>query len=95
MTRSDLIHWISSEQKDFLQSDIDMAIRVVLDYLSESLALGQRIEVRGFGSFSLKYRTSRRARNPKTGESITLTSKYIPYFKASKALFRRMNPPHT
>lgn len=90
MTKSELIGLIAKQQKDLLFPDVQEAVSITLDYLSESLALGKRIEIRGFGSFSLRFRLGRVGRNPKTGEKVQLDSKYVPYFKAGKEVKQRV-----
>ena len=71
--------------------DVDQAIKELLELMSKTLAQGERIEVRGFGSFSLNYRAPRMARNPKTGERVPLAAKYVPHFKPGKELRERVN----
>ena len=71
--------------------EIQLAVKTVLAHLSEALASGQRIELRGFGSFSLHYRPPRMGRNPKTGEAVALSGKYVPHFKPGKDLRERVN----
>ena len=64
---------------------------MVIEYMANSLSLGERIEIRGFGSFSLHYREPRRGRNPKTGDAVNLSGKYVPYFKPGKEMRERVN----
>ena len=71
--------------------DIELAVKTMLDHMTESLSQGDRIEIRGFGSFSLHYRAPRVGRNPKTGESVELDSKYVPHFKPGKELREQVN----
>jgi len=91
MTRSKLIELIAAEQGHLLYKDVDLAVRCLLEQISSTLASGGRIEIRGFGSFSLHYRPSRVGRNPKTGSSVALPAKYIPYFRPGKELRDRVN----
>lgn len=91
MTKSELIERISLQQKQLSPRDVEDAVKRVIDYMSQSLADGERIEIRGFGSFSLHYREPRRGRNPKTGEAVELSGKYVPYFKPGKELRERVN----
>ncbi len=71
--------------------DIDLAVRAVMDVMTGALADGERIEIRGFGSFSLHYRKARTGRNPKTGESVGLSERFVPFFKPGKELRSRVN----
>lgn len=91
MTKSELIEKVASKQPQLSQKDVELAIKTLLEGMSQTLATGGRIEIRGFGSFSLHYRTARTGRNPKTGESVDLTGKYVPHFKPGKELRERVN----
>lgn len=91
MTRSELIQAMTRSQNKFESTDVDSVVDVILDQMVDSLSQGQRVEVRGFGSFSLRYREARRGRNPKTGESVELDSKYVPHFKPGKGLKERVD----
>ena len=91
MTKSELIEAISRKQKHLTAKDVELAVQHLLDLMSDSLATGQRIEIRGFGSFSLHYRPPRIGRNPKTGEAVALSGKYVPHFKPGKDLRERVN----
>jgi len=93
MTRSELIKQLTSreELKALSLQEIEQAVHALLEQLSQTLAKGQRIEVRGFGSFSLHYRKPRIGRNPKTGEAVQLAAKYSPHFKPGKELRERVN----
>ncbi len=91
MTKSELIERIAERQDQLSAKDIELAVKLVIEYMSQSLATGERIEIRGFGSFSLHYRESRTGRNPKTGERVLLTGKYVPHFKPGKELRDRVN----
>jgi integration host factor subunit beta len=71
--------------------DADMSVKMILDALSETLAKGDRIEIRGFGSFSLNYRPPRLGRNPKSGVKVEVPAKYVPHFKAGKELRERVD----
>lgn len=70
---------------------MDLAVRTIIEQMSSALASGERIEVRGFGSFSLHFRPPRMGRNPKTGESVALPGKHVPHFKPGKELRERVN----
>ncbi len=91
MTRSELIQAMTRSQDKFESPDVDSVVDVILDQMVDSLSQGQRVEVRGFGSFALRYREARKGRNPKTGESVELNSKYVPHFKPGKGLKERVD----
>ncbi len=91
MTKSELIERILEQQEQLSVKDVELAVKMVLEYMSQILAAGERIEIRGFGSFSLHYREPRTGRNPKTGESVCLAGKYVPHFKPGKELRDRVN----
>ncbi len=86
MTKSELIELISRRQAQFSQKDVEIAVNKILDSMIHSLSNGDRIEIRGFGSFSLHHRKARTGRNPKTGETVELSDKRVPHFKPGKAL---------
>jgi integration host factor subunit beta len=91
MTKSELIEYITEKQNQLPIKDVEAAVKLLLDHMSDMLANGERIEIRGFGSFSLHYRAPRVGRNPKTGESVTLEGKYVPHFKPGKEMRDRVN----
>ena len=91
MTKSELIDAVAKQQSHLAHQDIELAIKCMLEQLNQTLAAGGRIEIRGFGSFSLHYRPPRQGRNPKTGTSVLLTGKYVPHFKPGKELRDRVN----
>lgn len=91
MTKSELIERIAALQSQLSPKDVELAIKTMIEQMSETLAQGDRIEIRGFGSFSLHYRAPRIGRNPKTGESVGLSGKYVPHFKPGKELRDRVN----
>ena len=91
MTKSELIEAIARKQRHLPAKDVELAVKHVLELMSESLANGQRIEIRGYGSFSLHYRPARMGRNPKTGEAVALAGKHVPHFKPGKDLRERVN----
>jgi len=74
-----------------LAKDAELAVKVILDAMSSTLAQGSRIEIRGFGSFALNYRPARTGRNPKSGEKVQVPAKYVPHFKAGKDLRERVD----
>lgn len=91
MTRSELIERIARLQPQLSIKDIELAVRAIIEHMSYSLANGERVEIRGFGSFSLHYRAPRVGRNPKTGEAVSLDGKFVPHFKPGKELRDRVN----
>jgi integration host factor subunit beta len=91
MTKSELIELIAAKQSHLPAKDVELAVKQILEIMSDSLAQGQRIEIRGFGSFSLHFRPPRQGRNPKTGETVALAGKYVPHFKPGKDLRERVN----
>lgn len=86
MTRSQLIAALISRHGHLSSDDVDLATRTVLDHLGDALARGNRVEVRGFGSFALRYRKPHIGRNPQTGEPVAVPGKYVAHFKAGKGL---------
>jgi integration host factor subunit beta len=91
MTKSELIEILARRQGHLKADDVDMAVKTLLEMMSNSLTEGDRIEIRGFGSFSLHFRPPRLGRNPKTGDSVALPGKYVPHFKPGKELRDRVN----
>ena len=91
MTKSELIAQLSGKQPQLDYRDVELAVKELIDQLSTALAAGQRIEVRGFGSFSLHYRPPRVGRNPKTGDSVQVPDKHVPHFKPGKELRERVD----
>ena len=91
MTKSELIERIVESQVQLSSKDVELAIKTMLEQMSQALSTGDRIEIRGFGSFSLHFRAPRVGRNPKTGESVCLDGKYVPHFKPGKELRDRVN----
>lgn len=91
MTKSELIELLSRKQKHLPAKDVELAVKHMLELMSNALASGDRIEIRGFGSFSLHYRPPRLGRNPKTGDAVALAGKYVPHFKPGKDLRDRVN----
>ena len=86
MTKSDLIARLAERFPQLVAKDADFAVKMILDAMSEALAKGDRIEIRGFGSFSLNYRPPRVGRNPKSGDKVSVPEKWVPHFKAGKEL---------
>lgn len=91
MTKSELIERVASKQSQLSVRDVELAVKTILEQMSQTLATGERIEIRGFGSFSLHYREPRLGRNPKTGETVELAGKYVPHFKPGKEMRERVN----
>jgi len=91
MTKSELIERIAREQPHLPYKDVELSVKTLIEQMAKNLATGQRIEIRGFGSFSLHYRPPRIGRNPKTGEAVALSGKYVPHFKPGKELRERVN----
>lgn len=91
MTKSELIEVLARKQAQLAYKDVELAVKTMLEHMAHTLATGDRIEIRGFGSFSLHYRPPRVGRNPKTGESVSLAAKYVPHFKPGKELRERVN----
>jgi integration host factor subunit beta len=91
MTKSELIERLAASQGQLSAKDVELVVKTILEHMAQSLAKGERIEIRGFGSFSLHRRSPRVGRNPKTGESVQLGEKYVPHFKPGKELRHRVN----
>jgi integration host factor subunit beta len=91
MTKSEMIEVLAKKQPQLAYRDIELAVKTILEYMSASLSTGERIEIRGFGSFSLHFRPARSGRNPKSGEPVSLPAKYVPHFKPGKELRERVN----
>ncbi len=91
MTKSELIEALTLRQAHLKADDVDLAVKTMLDQMGDALANGDRIEIRGFGSFSLHFRPPRIGRNPKTGDSVALPGKHVPHFKPGKELRERVN----
>jgi integration host factor subunit beta len=95
VTKSELIEKIVSRQPQLSAKDVELAVKTLLDHMSQTLSTGDRIEIRGFGSFSLHYRAPRTGRNPKTGETVELQGKFVPHFKPGKELRDQVNDSMT
>jgi integration host factor subunit beta len=91
MTKSDLIARLAERFPQLVAKDADFAVKMILDAMSEALAKGDRIEIRGFGSFALNYRPPRVGRNPKSGDKVSVPEKWVPHFKAGKELRERVD----
>ena len=91
MTKSELIAKLATRFPQLVVKDAELSVKAILDAMAEKLATGKRIEIRGFGSFSLNYRPPRLGRNPKTGAKVQVPEKYVPHFKAGKELRERVD----
>lgn len=91
MTKSELILRIAEQNPHLFHRDVERIVTTIFDEVSEALARGDRVELRGFGAFSVKQRDARTGRNPRTGESVAVTDKIIPFFKSGKQLRERLN----
>ncbi len=91
MTKSELIDRIAAKQEQLSSRDVELAVKATVEHMAWVLSQGRRIEIRGFGSFSLHYRLPRVGRNPRTGISVTLPGKHVPHFKPGKELRERVN----
>lgn len=91
LTKSDLIESLARNQSHLALKDVELAVKGLLEKMSQELAGGERIEIRGFGSFSLHFRPARMGRNPKSGDAVALRGKFVPHFKPGKELRERVN----
>lgn len=91
MNKSELIERIVDRHQQLSVRDVELAVKMMLEQMTQVLSSGERIEVRGFGSFSVNYRAPRIGRNPKTGETVELEGKHVPHFKPGKELRDRVN----
>ncbi len=91
MTKSELIEQVSEKVKNFTPKDVEVIVNSIFESMIETLAKGDGIEIRGFGSFKVKDRAARKGRNPKTGETIDVAAKKVPFFKVGKELKEMVN----
>lgn len=91
MIRSELIQKLSDENPHLFQRDVERIVNTVFEEITSAMARGDRVELRGFGAFSVKQRDARMGRNPRTGESVEVEEKYVPFFKTGKLLRDRLN----
>ncbi len=91
MTKSELIEAVAAKVGNFSRKDVEVVIDTLFSSMAESLSKGQKVEIRGFGSFKIKKREPRQGRNPKTGENISILAKKVPFFKAGKEIRERIN----
>jgi integration host factor subunit beta len=93
--KSELVQKIADANPHLYHKDVELVVNTILDEIVSTLSRNRRVELRGFGAFSVKYRASRLARNPRTGEKVPVDEKYIPFFKTGKDLHRRLNENYT
>lgn len=91
MIKSELIQKIAAANPHLYHRDVERILDVILDEIVEALARGDRVELRGFGAFTVKYRAPRRGRNPRTGATVSVQEKFVPFFKTGKELRERLN----
>lgn len=91
MTKSELIERLAARHPQLVLKDAEFAVKMILDAMTQALLEGNRIEIRGFGSFGLIYRPPRQGRNPKSGEKVLVPAKHVPHFKAGKELRERVD----
>ena len=93
MTKSELVRKLAEANPQLYHHDVEVTVTLIFEQIAAALARGDRIELRGFGAFSVKHRGARIGRNPRTGASVQVSEKYIPFFKAGKQLHSRLNQP--
>ncbi len=93
MTRSDLVDALAARFAQLGQRDAELAVKAILESMADALVHGQRIEIRGFGSFSVSHRPARLGRNPRSGEQVAVPEKRVPHFKPGKALREQVDAP--
>ena len=91
MIKSELVEKLAAENPHLFQRDIENIVNAILDEIGDAMARGDRVELRGFGAFSVKNRPARIGRNPRTGESVEVEEKWVPFFKAGKEIRERLN----
>jgi integration host factor subunit beta len=91
MIRSELVEKVAAENPHLYQRDVERIVATIFDEIIDAMAEGDRVELRGFGSFSVKQREARRGRNPRTGEAVDVDEKHVPFFKTGKLLRDRLN----
>ncbi|MBL6952626.1 MAG: integration host factor subunit beta [Alphaproteobacteria bacterium] len=95
MIKSELIARLAEQNPHLYQRDVERIVTTVFNEITDALRRGDRVELRGFGAFSVKRRPSRIGRNPRTGESVSVAEKFVPFFKTGKELRERLNAPGT
>lgn len=91
MLKSELINKIAGANPHLFQRDVERIVNIVFDEIVDALARGQRVELRGFGAFTVKHRAARTGRNPRTGTTVSVSEKFVPFFKTGKELRERLN----
>ncbi len=91
MIKSEIIESLASRQAQLAFKDVELAVKIILEHMINTLSIGERIEIRGFGSFTLHYRKPRVGRNPKSGEAVSVPAKFVPCFKSGKELRERVD----
>ena len=91
MIKSELVQRLADANPHLYQRDVENIVNAILEEIADGLARGQRVELRGFGAFSIKHRAARRGRNPRTGEGVDVDEKWVPFFKTGKELRERLN----
>ena len=91
MIKSELVQRLASANPHLYQRDVEAIVNAILDEITAALAEGNRVELRGFGAFSVKHRPARTGRNPRTGEAVDVAEKWVPFFKTGKELRDRLN----
>jgi len=91
MIKSELVEKVAAENPHLLQRDVERIVATVFEEITEAIATGNRVELRGFGAFSSKKREERLGRNPRTGDSVKVEEKHVPFFKTGKNLRKRLN----
>ncbi len=92
MIKSELIEKLAISNPHLMHRDVEKVVNVIFEEITSALARGDRVELRGFGAFSVKHRPARVGRNPRTGDQVQVAEKYVPYFKTGKELRIRLNP---
>src|SRR5271166_1959001 len=92
MIKSELIEKLAGGNPHLMHKDVEKIVNVIFDEITSALARGDRVELRGFGAFSVKHRPARTGRNPRTGNQVHVSEKYVPYFRTGKELRIRLNP---
>ncbi|MGF1605746.1 MAG: integration host factor subunit beta [Rhodothalassiaceae bacterium] len=95
MIKSQLIDKLARDNPHLLHRDVELIVGTIFDEITETLARGDRVELRGFGAFSVRHRPARTGRNPRTGDAVAVSEKFVPYFKTGKELRERLNNAKT
>ncbi len=93
MIKSELVQRIAAANPHLFHRDVERIVNVIFDEIVGALSRGERVELRGFGAFTVKHRAAREGRNPRTGASVSVAEKYVPFFKTGKELRDRLNAP--